>query len=160
MSITIRYAEKGDEAAIAALLVDIHKQHAEGRPDLFGNGHAKYSEEDVLLMFHKENTPVFVAEDNALGVVGYAICTHIENTNPAMGRFSTLYLDDLNVSHRVRRQGVGTRLLDACRKEAARLGCYSLTLNVWAFNEGAIRFYEANGFHVQRTIMETVIETK
>ena len=75
MSITIRYAEKGDEAAIAALLVDIHKQHAEGRPDLFGKGHAKYSEEDVLLMFQKENAPVFVAEDDALGVVGYAICT-------------------------------------------------------------------------------------
>lgn len=157
MPITIRYAQRGDEAAIAELLVAIHTQHAEGRPDLFGKGRAKYSAEEVLSLFGKETEPIFVAESDTLGVVGYAICQIITAKNPALSDFTTLYLDDLNVSALARRQGVGTMLLDACRREARKRGCYNLTLNVWAFNEGAIRFYEANGFRVQRTILEDII---
>ncbi|MBQ7364948.1 MAG: GNAT family N-acetyltransferase [Clostridia bacterium] len=159
MSITVRYAYNNDESAIAALLVKIHQQHAEGRPDLFGRGCAKYTAEEVKAMFHKPEAPLFVACDSEGNVVGYAICQVIENKNPAMGAFSTLYIDDINVSDRVRRQGVGSALLSACREEAKQKGCYNITLNVWAFNEGARRFYEANGFTPQRLILEQLTET-
>lgn len=156
MSITIRYAENGDEHAIAKLLVAIHAQHAKGRPDLFGKGRAKYDEEAIRAMFFKKDAPIIVAtEENA--VVGYAFCQILENKNPAQGEYKTLYIDDINVSKKARRKGVGSALLSECRAIAARSGCYNVTLNVWRFNEGAIAFYEASGFSCQRMILESIL---
>lgn len=156
MSVSIRYAKVGDEETIAALLVAIHAQHAEGRPDLFGKGHAKYTADAVRTMFDDPTLVILVAvEDDA--VLGYAIAKLCENKNPAQGAYVTFYIDDLNVSASARRKGVGSALLDACRRLAKEKNCYNVTLNVWAFNEGAIRFYEANGFKVQRMILETIL---
>lgn len=156
MSLTVRFAREGDEETIASLLVDIHTLHAKGRPDLFGKGHAKFDAEAVRRMFHSDDQPFFVADDGE-SVVGYAICKKIRNQNPVQGDYTTLYLDDLNVDERARRRGVGSALLDACRAYAKASGCYNLTLNVWAFNEGAIAFYQKNGFACQRMIMEELI---
>lgn len=156
MSLTVRFAQTGDETTIATLLVAIHAQHAEGRPDLFGKGSAKYGEKEVLSLFDHAEQPILVAEEDGC-VLGYAICKLSENKNPAQGSYTTLYIDDLNVSAAARRKGVGTALLDACRSLAAERGCYNVTLNVWAFNEGAIAFYEKNGFSTQRMILESIL---
>ncbi len=156
MSITVRDADRGDESAIAALLVTIHAQHARGRPDLFSRGCAKYDEKTVLAMMHNENAPMLVATEGKT-VIGYAICQILENQNPAQGKYKTLYIDDINVSEKARRKGVGSALLNACRAIAEKRGCYNVTLNVWSFNEGAIAFYEANGFLPQRMILESIL---
>lgn len=155
MSIQIRFAKAGDETAIAALLEQIFAQHANGRPDLFGSGRSKYTAEDVLKLFNNPQEPIFVAADDNDRVLGYAFCMIKEFTSPA--KYKTLYLDDLNVDTSARRQGIATALVDACRKYGKENDCYNLTLNVWAFNEGAIRFYEKNGFHSQRFILEDIL---
>ena len=155
MPFTIRFAKAGDEAAIAALLEKIYEQHAAGRPDLFGGGRSKYTAEDVLKLFDKQDAPIFVVADANDRVIGYAFCVIKEFTSPAY--YKTLYLDDLNVDSSARRLGVGTALIDACRKYGKENGCYNLTLNVWAFNEGAMRFYEKNGFTAQRFILEDLL---
>lgn len=155
MSFTIRFAKAGDETVIAALLEKIYEQHATGRADLFGSGKSKYSSEDVLKLFDQQDAPIFVATDDNDTVIGYAFCVIKEFTSPA--HYKTLYLDDLNVDAAARRQGVATALLNACRKYGKENGCYNLTLNVWAFNEGAMRFYEKNGFTPQRFILEDIL---
>lgn len=155
MSYTIRFAKAGDESTIAALLEQIFTQHANGRPDLFGGGKSKYTAEDVLKLFDNPVEPIFVAVDDNNRVLGYAFCMIKEFTSPA--HYKTLYLDDLNVDAAARRQGVATALVDACRTYGKENDCYNLTLNVWAFNEGAIRFYEKNGFTSQRFILEDIL---
>ena len=156
MSFTVRYADHGDEGKIAELLVAIHTQHAKGRPDLFGKGHAKYDADAVRGMFHDPTSPMLVAATDD-GVLGYVICKLIKNHNPAQGDYTTLYIDDLNVDAAARRMGVGRALMDACRKLAKEENCFNITLNVWAFNEGAIAFYENCGFSVQRMILEEIL---
>jgi len=155
MSCTIRFAKAGDETTIAALLEKIYEQHAKGRSDLFGGGKAKYTAEDVLKLFDKKDAPIFVATDASDCVIGYAFCIIKEFTSPA--HYKTLYLDDLNVDASARRRGVATALINACREYGKENGCYNLTLNVWAFNEGALRFYEKNGFTPQRFILEDIL---
>ena len=39
---------------------------------------------------------------------------------------------------------------------AKALGCYNLTLNVWALNDGAQHFYEKMGMKVQKIGMEII----
>ena len=155
MSYSIRLAKAGDEDVIATLLEQIFNQHAQGRPDLFGGGQSKYTAKDVLQLFDKQDAPIFVAADESGRVLGYAFCMIKEFTSPA--HYKTLYLDDLNVATEARRMGVATALVNACRAYGKDKGCYNLTLNVWAFNEGAIRFYEKNGFSSQRFILEDLL---
>ena len=66
----------------------------------------------------------------------------------------TLYIDDLCVDEKARGQGVGRALYDFVRGFAKESGCYNLTLNVWACNENALRFYEACGLKPQKIGME------
>ncbi len=157
MEFTIRLAEKGDEEAIGKLLEAIHAQHAAGRPDLFGGGRPKLTPREVAALFGKEEEPVLAAVTPEGELLGYAICAVKPNTNPAQGQYTTLYIDDLNVAASARRSGVGSALLEACRALAQKAGCYNLTLNVWAFNQGAVAFYEKNGFLPQRMILEKIL---
>lgn len=155
MSYSIRFAKAGDETTIARLLEEIYNQHAEGRPDLFGGGSSKYTAEDVLAMIEKQEMVIFVAADENDAVLGYAFCMFKEFHAPA--HYKTIYLDDLNIDQKARRMGIGRALVNACRAYGKEHDCYNLTLNVWAFNEGAICFYEALGFLPQRTILESIL---
>jgi ribosomal protein S18 acetylase RimI-like enzyme len=59
--------------------------------------------------------------------------------NLIRGRFC--YVDDLVVAEAERRNGLGTRLLDAVAVEARRAGCRRLTLDTGLDNLLGQRFY-------------------
>jgi ribosomal-protein-alanine N-acetyltransferase len=59
------------------------------------------------------------------------------------------HINNLAVRPEMRRQGLGTRLLDAVVREAGKLGATILTLEVRESNRAARRLYEAAGFAVQ-----------
>jgi ribosomal protein S18 acetylase RimI-like enzyme len=74
-----------------------------------------------------------------------------------MTHIKTLYIDDLCVDEAVRGQHVGSTIYQHVLSYAKELGCYNVTLNVWACNENAMRFYEKCGLKVQKTGMETIL---
>ena len=47
---------------------------------------------------------------------------------------------------------------EAVKKEAVRLGCYEVTLNVWEGNDSAKAFYEKMGLKPKETQMEYIIK--
>ena len=69
----------------------------------------------------------------------------------------TLYIDDLCVDEAARGHGVGRALYEHAKAFAKDSGCYNLTLNVWAGNDSAHRFYEAMGMKPQKYGMETIL---
>jgi ribosomal protein S18 acetylase RimI-like enzyme len=69
----------------------------------------------------------------------------------------TLYIDDLCIDENVRGQHIGKSIYEFVKSFAKENGCYNLTLNVWACNEGAMRFYEAVGLKPQKIGMETIL---
>ena len=99
-----------------------------------------------------------MAVDGEDKVIGYAFCRIKEQ--PAadyMVKFTSLFIDDLCVDANARRQGVGELLFEFVKREAKRLGCYEVTLNVWAGNEHAERFYEKMGMKTKERQMELVL---
>ena len=56
-----------------------------------------------------------------------------------------------------RGKGVGRALYHHVLDFARAEGCYNVTLNVWACNPGAQRFYEAMGMVPQKLGMETIL---
>ena len=70
----------------------------------------------------------------------------------------TLYIDDLCVDETMRGQQIGRQLYEAVLSFAKDAGCYNVTLNVWACNQPAMRFYEACGLKPQKVGMEKILE--
>lgn len=155
---TVRQAQKKDIPKVMDLLSQVLKVHAALRPDVFVSGTTKYSPAELETMFQNEKTPVYVAVDDDDAVLGYAFCQWRETPQTGLFvPFRSLYIDDLCVDAAVRGQHIGQALVDFVKEEAKKRGCYEITLNVWAGNDSARRFYEKMGFQVQRTTMELLL---
>ena len=154
----IRKAQEKDIERIGDLLAQVLAVHAALRPDLFRPGTVKYTKEDLVGILQDETRPVFVAVDEADAVQGYAFCRLREPTESRhMTPHRTFFIDDLCVDGAVRGRGVGRALFEFVKKEAERLGCYAVTLNVWEGNDGARRFYEVMGMRPSKTQMEMIL---
>lgn len=155
----IRRAQESDLEGINKLLIQVLKIHHKGRPDLFQEGERKkYTDEQLKEIIHDKDTPVFVAADENGQVLGYAFCIFKQYINDnILTDIRTLYIDDLCVDEQIRGQQIGRKLYDAVLAFAKQEGCYNVTLNVWACNEAAMRFYEACGLKVQKTGMEVIL---
>jgi len=151
----IRRANERDIAGINKLLYQVHRIHAEGRPDIFRLGNKKYNDEELCAILACDTTPIFVAVDDSEKVLGYAFCIYEETKNtPSLMDRKTVYIDDLCVDATRRGEHIGTALYDYVKEEAKREGCSAVTLNVWCLNEGAMRFYEKCGMKPLKVVME------
>ena len=151
----IRRAEPSDTNELLRLLEQIAEHHRQGRPDIFKQNVRKYSAEELASMLQDKDRPVFVAEDGHKGISGYVFC--IRETCRGHAVFQdrdTLYMDDFCVDKNARGQSIGKKLFDAVKDYARSQSIFHLELNVWEFNEGAIRFYQRCGFTTQKRHME------
>lgn len=155
MKIKVRKAEEKDAPKIAEMLISIGALHHNGRPDIYKANLQKYNEKDVLRILEDENAPIFVAADEEDKVAGYAFCVikTVENSNALVDR-KFLYIDDFCVDEKYRKRHVGQTLMQAVTEEAKKMGIDTIELNVWEFNESAVKFYEKCGFTTQKREME------
>ena len=153
----IRFAKNEDIPAMIRLLRQVGRVHYEGRPDIFRGDAQKYDEAALEALLQDKNRPILVAEDGA-AVLGYAFCV-IQNTqgDPVLQDRLTVYIDDLCVEETCRGGGVGKALYQAVLDYARGIGAYNVTLNVWAENKSALKFYEKMGLLPQKYGMETIL---
>ena len=153
----IRRAQASDLKYIVKLLHQVHDVHSAHRPDIFRRGNRKYSDEEILKIIANDATPVYVADEDG-EVLGYAFCVIEEvKDTPSLMDMKSLYIDDLCVDEAIRGKHIGTALYEHVCAEAKACGCYRITLNVWNFNESAMRFYEKCGLSPLKTVMEKII---
>ena len=157
----LRRACEQDLPGLSKLLGQVAMVHHEGRPDLFKAGCRKYTPSQLVSILKDELRPIFVAvDDDALpgDVLGYAFCIHQQHVDDnVLTDVRTLYIDDLGVDEDVRGRHVGTRLYNHVLGYAREQGYYNVTLNVWACNESARRFYEHLGLVPQKYGMEAIL---
>ena len=154
----IRRATAADIEGIDKLLYQVNMVHHNGRPDLFKAGGRKYTDEQLLALLADDTRPVFAAVDEEGHVLGYAFCILQQHPDDnILTDIKTLYIDDLCVDEEIRGQHIGRRLYEYVKRYAKETGCYNLTLNVWACNESARKFYERCGLVPQKYGMETIL---
>lgn len=152
----IRQYTIADIPRIIDLLHQVNMVHHRLRPDLFKAHTTKYSEQELAVMISDAGKPIFVYDDD--GVQGYAFCQINEvKDDRLMQDCKTLYIDDICVDENVRGRHIGTALFEFVRAYAQSIGCHNITLNVWAGNEAAIRFYRKMGMLPLKTGMEIVL---
>ena len=139
----VRRATEKDIPAILELLVQVDMVHHNGRPDLFKGPATKYNEEELKVLLADEEKPVFVCVDEEGRVLGHAFCMEQQ---------------DICVHEDARGKHVGKALYEAVVEYAKAHDFYNITLNVWACNPGAMKFYEAMGTVPQKICMEKVLK--
>ena len=153
----IRKAEIKDADKILDLLSQVDLVHHNGRPDIFKVG-TKYDKNQIIDLFGDESRPILVYVNDQGDVLGYCFCIIIQHQNDSvLTPIKTLYIDDLCVDENERSKGIGKALYLSAKDLAKKMGCYNLTLNVWAFNESAMRFYRSLGLNPQKVVMESIL---
>jgi len=139
MDFTIR---KGEERDIPAVMQHIHElAEFEKAPEMVVNTKEKLLEDWKL---HKAfDFLVVEINDEVVGISLY------------YPRYSTwngrcYYLEDLYVKPHLRGKGIGLALLNATADEARKAGADRLDWQVIDWNEGAVRFYERIGAHIEK----------
>ena len=154
----IRKAEERDIPRIIELLGQVLQIHADIRPDIFIPGTTKYTADELKELLKNKENPIYVAVNKADVCVGYAFCQLREQPfSNNMVPFKSLFIDDLCVDQQERGQHIGESLFNYVKNEAKRLGCYEVTLNVWAGNTSAEKFYEKMGMKTKERRMEYIL---
>ena len=155
---TIRKAQEKDISRIIELLGQALQIHAEIRPDIFIPDTTKYTEQELAALLKDEKKPIYVAVNEEDVCMGYAFCQMKEQPfSNNMVQFQSLFIDDLCVDRFARGQHIGESLFDYVKQEAKRMGCYEVTLNVWAGNTSAEKFYEKMGMKTKERQLEYIL---
>ena len=155
---TIRKAQEKDISRIIELLGQVLQIHAEIRPDIFIPDTTKYTEQELAALLKDEKKPIYVAVNEDDVCMGYAFCQMKEQPfSNNMVQFQSLFIDDLCVDRFARGQHIGESLFDYVKQEAKRMGCYEVTLNVWAGNTSAEKFYEKMGMKTKERQLEYIL---
>ena len=154
----IRKAEEKDIPRINELLGQVLQIHADIRPDIFIPGTTKYTANELSELLKNEEKPIYVAVNEADVCVGYAFCQLKEQPfSNNMVPCKSFFIYDLCVDQQARGQHIGENLFEYVKNKAKQLGCYEVTLNVWAGNTSAEKFYEKMGMQTKERQMEYIL---
>lgn len=152
----IRELIKEDYENIKKLVYQVHKLHLEHRPDIYIDGNP-LPIEYFNNIISDENSFCYVYEENNK-IVGLLLA--LKKTNraiPIAKQRNTYFIDDIVVDENNRRKGIGKSLYNFLLNKAMEEKIDAIELNVWAFNESAIRFYESIGMSVKNMKLEKII---
>ena len=134
---TVRLARAGDATAVRELLIAMG-----GHDEL----RARTGLATFAALLAAPDARVLVAERDAR-IVGFAM---LSVRLAILSDRREAWLGALAVAPDVRAAGIGATLLDAADREAAALGCATLTLEASTMREGAHAFYRQQGFGEDR----------
>ena len=150
----VRYATREELERVNELRKIVNKVHCNGRPDIFRGGFCKELQEYVYTLWENDNSDVIVAIRDG-EIYGFACVDYVEKAESPYNLARRFYhIIEFGVAENYRRQGVGTELFDFIKKEATAKKIDKIELDMWEFNDGALKFYESVGFKTYRRYME------
>ncbi len=150
----IRFAKKSDLEEVNTLRRQVHMVHTKGRPDIFRRKFGRKLAEHVYDFFGGKLSKIIVAKSEG-AIVGFASVEMIEKPKSPYNKARRyLRVTEFGVDKSHRRQGIGSALFCFIKQYAADSGFDTVELDVWEFNQGALQFYESQGFTTYRRYME------
>ena len=150
----IQLATKADRESVNEIALQVHALHMEWRPDLYCTTQELYPQERFDECIANRQLYVAKIEGN---VVGYAVLI-IRNVNVnGMHPRRVMSIDEFCVHEAATGHGIGTEMMADVRALARAFRCTDMKLNVYPQNDGAIRFYERNGFMIRSIDMQATV---
>lgn len=140
----IRPVTENDYAIVAALSAESGELHHQGMPQMLTPDPISEKAFHELLANPLYTLLFAVDSGETVGILIYRI-----DDMPRSDHFyaqRALYVQDVIISQAHQRKGYGEALMNYAVEAAKELGINQITLNVWAFNQSAVAFYEHLGF--------------
>ena len=147
----IQLATKADRAAVNEIARQVHALHVEWRSDLYCMVDELYPQERFDDCIAKRRLYVAKIEGN---VMGYALLITRDSNHHGMVPRRVMEIQEFAVHEAATGHGIGTEMMADIRALAKAFRCTNLKLNVYPQNDGAIRFYERNGFMIRSIDMQ------
>ena len=151
----IRKIRKSDYEAVDRLLLQLHKVHVDGRPELFHDLEHFMSKDSFENLIADEETVFAILVEKWDKVVGCCFASVLNHSG--MVSMKTVYIDQIVVDEKYRRKKIGLKMFKAVRKYAKKIGAKRVDLMVWSHNETAIRAYQSYGMMEQRCVYELLL---
>lgn len=150
----IRFAKEEELDQVNELRKQVNDIHVEGEPEIFKAGFNEELRDHIYTIWNDPGQEIVVADFEG-NICGFAVLHHMNKPEtPFMYERDYLDVDEFCVDENYRRQGVATEMIMFIKEYARQKGFKRLELNMWEFNEGALKFYEMTGFHTYRRYME------
>lgn len=147
----IEYEDKYLED-VKDLLVELEKYILSIDKDNLNQLHPEYREKMAILDLEEvknNNGKCYIAVENdkAVGLImgcvfSYDEYDYLDYKCPKRGEIT-----ELVVSNNVRSKGIGNMLISKMEEYFKSLGCEYILIDIFAYNDNAIKFYDKNGYH-------------
>lgn len=160
----IRKITEKDYEELKKLVYQVHELHYQNRPDIYINDNLLPLEYFTKILNDNNAFNYVYVENNK--ICGLLMATMKSNrTIPILKERTAYFIEDIVVDENYRRKGIGKKLYNFLKEQATKKNIDAIELNVWAFNESSIRFYESLGMTVKNMKLEQLlckdkIETK
>ena len=148
----IEYDKKYDED-IKDLLVELQNYIVDMDKEKYNIISDEYREkyfEKTIEEVEKNNGKILLYLENnkvvglIAGIINNEETLEYDFKAPKRGRIT-----ELIVSKNIRSKGIGTILLEKMTKYLKKNNCKDILIEVFGYNENAIKFYEKNGYHTR-----------
>lgn len=144
----IRAANQQDLETLHALMHELHSHHHQAQPDLFKTAEEIEQEKSIALYLDSPDCLVFVAENSdkehqLIGFITGQFCELISSVSKPVQMGS---VDELYVCPAFRQHGVAQALFERLQSSFKDYGVKQVFVEVWAFNQAAIAFYQKMSF--------------
>ena len=147
----LQLATKADRTAVNEIARQVHALHVEWRPDLYCMVEELYPQERFDEVVARRQLYVAKIEGN---VVGYALLITRDSSHNGMIPRRVMEIREFAVHEAATGRGIGSEMMADIRALAKAFRCNHLQLGVYPQNDGAIRFYERNGFMIRSIDMQ------
>jgi diamine N-acetyltransferase len=147
MDITIRRARETDYGPLCRLWDEVDWLHRQRLPAIYRQPAGPVREWDYFAgLLADETAAIFLAEQagELLGFIHVLIVQARDIPLLVPRRFAVI--DNLVVTERARRLGIGSLLMEEAEHWAREQGLTVIELTVYEFNQGAIALYEKAGY--------------
>lgn len=150
----IRFAKREELERVNQIRKQVSDLHSNGRPDICKKDFSKVLQDDIYTLWDSANSDVLVAIRDYI-ICGFASVEYIDKpSSPYMNARRYYHIKEFGVDEKFRRQKIATELFEFIKKQAKERKFEKLELDVFEFNEGAVKFYESLGFSTYRRYME------
>ena len=152
----IRELRIEDYEDVKEIFNEVHNLHYNARPDIYKDGNPLPIEifQDFLNN-KKQLNYVYVINNKVIGILIAKILYTMENS--ILKGKKICFIDSIGVRKENRHKGVGKELYNNLKNAISSKGFDAIELNVWSFNESAIKFYESLGMTIKNMKMEEKI---
>ena len=154
MDISIRNANQDDYESLLSLFWQVHNLHVFERPDLYKKNSTPVEKEFFNNQLKDDKQHIFVAT-LGIEIVGVVVLKEEEiPENSFVNARKILIVNSLCVTDTIRKNGIGSKLMEYVFDFARGLKVDSIELGVSEKNQNAFHFYESIGMTTKSRRME------